>query len=447
MAIDAPPAPRKLFREEAQAATVQCPACGGPLTLRGFGGIEHVVCPYCGSASSPAEQGPLRVLAEVTRRTRRARRASVLPLYQRGTLDGATWEILGIVWRECRVDDAVYPWQEFLLYNPYLGYRYLVFTMYDQQWSLGEPLAGAPSTSRGFGHRTATFRGKKYKHFQTVTARVTYVEGEFPWQVHAGDEVLAHEYIAPPASISVEETHGEDGQDVAFTMNRYVRAQDVWSAFKMPGKPPEPQGIAPVQPNPWIEGSITTWLSLAALLVVWSVVASVYGQSRSPTLLFGRTQIPIAQAVHEEIEVVGTKATTLELEVRAYPLSNAWASFDVVLAPHDRDTGLAFGVVAESWHGYSDGEAWQEGDASPVTVLGKIEPGRYLLEISPSASTEAGAVTTGLYYDVALRQDIVLLRYVFLALGVILVFPLAYWLMGRFFEGRRWSNSDYASSE
>src|SRR5690606_28709304 len=125
VAVETPPGPRKPFREEAQASTVQCPACGGPLTLRGFGGIEHVVCPYCGSASTPAEHGALRVLAEVTRRTQRARRTSVLPLYRRGTFEGAPWEILGIVWRECRVDGEVYPWQEFLLYNPYRGYRYL----------------------------------------------------------------------------------------------------------------------------------------------------------------------------------------------------------------------------------------------------------------------------------------------------------------------------------
>lgn len=447
MAVETPPGPRKPFREEAQASTVQCPACGGPLTLRGFGGIEHVVCPYCGSASTPAEHGALRVLAEVTRRTQRARRTSVLPLYRRGTFEGAPWEILGIVWRECRVDGEVYPWQEFLLYNPYRGYRYLVFTMYDQQWSIGEPLAGAPSTSQGFGHRTAVFRGKKYKHFQSVTARVTYVEGEFPWQVHVGDDALTHEYIAPPASISVEETRGDDGQDIAFTMNRYVSAEEVWKAFGMPGTPPRPQGIAPNQPNPWVQGSTTTWLSLAALLLLWSAVSLVYVQSRTPKDLFRRTQIPIAQGVHEEIEIVAPRSTTLELEMRAYPLSNAWASFDVVLAPHDRDTGLAFGVLAEYWHGYSDGEAWQEGDVDPVTVLGNIEPGRYLLEITPSASSETGEITTGLHYDVVLRQDVVLLRYVFLALGVILTFPFLYWLMGRFFEGRRWSNSDYAASE
>ena len=99
---------------------MQCPACGGPITLKGFGAIERVVCPYCGSELTPEESGALRLLQAVQRQ----RRPSALPLQARGTLDGVQWEVIGIVWRECRVDGIVYPWQEFLLFNPYKGYRW-----------------------------------------------------------------------------------------------------------------------------------------------------------------------------------------------------------------------------------------------------------------------------------------------------------------------------------
>ena len=39
------PAPTKLFREEAQTGAIECPACGAPITLRGFGGVQEVACP------------------------------------------------------------------------------------------------------------------------------------------------------------------------------------------------------------------------------------------------------------------------------------------------------------------------------------------------------------------------------------------------------------------
>src|SRR6187402_675266 len=89
----------KLFREPAQAHAVQCPACGGPITLRGFGAVEQVSCPFCGTDLAPEESGALSVL----RAAQRQRRPSALPLQARGTFDGHEWEIIGIVWRECRV--------------------------------------------------------------------------------------------------------------------------------------------------------------------------------------------------------------------------------------------------------------------------------------------------------------------------------------------------------
>ena len=98
-----PPAP-KLFREPARTAPVQCPACGGPITLRGFGAIEQVSCPYCGSELRPQDSGALQIL----RQAQRARQASALPLYTRGTLDGIEWELIGIVWRQCVVDGIAY---------------------------------------------------------------------------------------------------------------------------------------------------------------------------------------------------------------------------------------------------------------------------------------------------------------------------------------------------
>ena len=79
-----PHGPRKLFREEAQTGAVACPACGGPITLHGFGAIERVNCPYCGSECTPQESGELQLLQQAMRQ----RRQSALPLHQRCTFDG-----------------------------------------------------------------------------------------------------------------------------------------------------------------------------------------------------------------------------------------------------------------------------------------------------------------------------------------------------------------------
>ena len=81
MAAQAPSAPRKLFREEAQTGAVNCPSCGGPIELHGFGAVEQVNCPYCGSELAPEDSGDLQIVQAA----QRARRESALPLHARGS--------------------------------------------------------------------------------------------------------------------------------------------------------------------------------------------------------------------------------------------------------------------------------------------------------------------------------------------------------------------------
>jgi Domain of unknown function (DUF4178) len=443
MAAHAPQAPRKLFREPAQTQAVQCPACGGPITLRGFGAIEQVSCPYCGSELRPEDSGALALLRQVQRQ----RQASVLPLYARGTLEGIESEIIGIIWRQCTVDGITYPWQEFLLYNPYHGYRWLIYQMTDGHWSLGQALPGAPKAIAS-GHKSVVFKRKTYKHFQTSTAQVVYVEGEFPWQVHHGDQAVTHDYVAPPTGLSIEQQASEDGgADVNFTRMGHVEPAQVWKAFGQKGSPPPTSGVGTLQPNPWLRGGKLLWLSFAALLVLWLGASWLYLQGRTNKVVFEKHDLTM-EPFSQEVEIGKTgETTTLDLRFSAQPLSNAWAYVDVMLISQSSEEAIGIGATAEEWHGVEGGESWREGDQSETVHVGGVPGGKYLLQIVPQAGAEVGQPSpTDLKLSVRVRQDVVLLRYLVLPLLVILAFPFLNFLFGRIFEGRRWSKSDYAPS-
>ena len=445
MAAQAPSAPRKLFREEAQTGATNCLACGGPIELRGFGAVEQVSCPYCGTELTPEDSGELAIV----QRAERARRQSALPLHARGTIDGHDFEIIGIMWRECRVDGVVYPWQEFLLHNPYVGYRYLMFTMTDGSWAIGEVLGGAPRLETGFGHRKVTFEKTKYKHFQTSVASVSYVEGEFPWQVRVGDQAVAHDFIEPPFCMSIEEASSEDGQDVNFTKMRHIEGAEVWSAFKLQGNPPKTSGVAMLQPNPYKKGRAVTWILLAVMLVAWLVAAITYVDGRSNTVVFNENGVRTLDPITEEVQIGSEGITTLEFEFRAGGLSNAWAYAEVMLISQESEEAIGFGATAEEWHGVSGGESWNEGNQSPTVTLGKVPAGKYLLQIKPSAGQQGAQANTppaGLSLSYTLKQNVVLARYIVLPFFIILGFPIFFWLLGRIFEGRRWANSDYVTT-
>ncbi len=451
MAAQAPSAPRKLFREEAQTGAINCPSCGGPIELHGFGAVEQVNCPYCGSELAPQDSGDLQIVQAA----QRARRQSALPLHARGTFPspkGGTpeeFEIIGIMWRECRVDGVVYPWQEFLLYNPYIGYRYLVFTMTDGAWTIGQTLDGAPQLETGFGHRKVSFAREKFKHFQTSVAVVSYVEGEFPWQARVGDQAVAHDFVNPPFSLSIEEATTEAGQDVNFTKMRHIEGAAVWAAFKAPGSPPRTSGVAMNQPNPYKQNRAFTWILLAVMLVAWLVASIMYVEGRSNATVLSESGRSVTEPISQEIEI-GTKGelTTLEFEFRVGGLSNAWAYAEVMLISQETEDAIGFGATAEDWHGVADGESWREGDASPTVTVGKVPGGKYLLQITPSAGQQAAGslAPSGLQLAYTLRQNVVLGRYIAVPFFIIFGFPIVFWLMGRLFEGRRWSNSDYVSS-
>lgn len=436
-------APRKLFREPAQTEAVQCPACGGPITLRGFGAIEQVSCPYCGSELQPQDSGPLLLMQQAQRQ----RQLSALPLYARGTIDGTEHEIIGIVWRQCVVDGITYPWQEFLLYNPYTGYRWLVYQMTDGHWTIGEALPGAPKAGGG-GHKSVSFKKKTYKHFQTSRAQVSYVEGEFPWQVHHGDAAVAHDYVAPPEGLSIEQQSSADGgADVNFTRMHHIEPKTVWKAFGCKGSPPPTSGVGTLEPNPWVRGGKLLWASFAALLVLWVGASWLYANGRETKVAFEKHDLGM-EPFSQEIELgKAGKMTTLDVQFSAQPLSNAWAYADVMLISQASEEAIGIGVTAEEWHGVEGGESWSEGSRSQTVTVGGVEGGKYLLQIVPQAGAATGKpAPTDIKMSVRIEQDVVLWRYVLLPFLMIIAFPFINFVLGRTFEARRWSKSDYAPS-
>lgn len=104
------------------SARFDCTACGGPLTLRAVGISETLACPHCGAvldARDPRHQ----VLAKY-----RVKLGAPLKIQigTRGTLRGDELEVVGHQRRAVRYWGVIYSWEEYLLWNPYKGFRWMV---------------------------------------------------------------------------------------------------------------------------------------------------------------------------------------------------------------------------------------------------------------------------------------------------------------------------------
>lgn len=428
--------PTKLFREEGKTGAIECPGCGAPITLRGFGVVEQVACGYCGTVCKPEAGGNLDVLQQAQRQ----HRPSVLPIGQRGELDGISWEILGITWREVVADGVTYPWQEFLLFNPYEGFRWLIYNMADGVWSFGGALPGAPEMRGGMAP-IAVYAGESYKHFSSGDARTTYVEGEFPWQVLAGDVASTNDYVCPPKLISIEVQRTAEGSDVNFTKMRPITAAEVWAAFRMSGSPPDTAGIHPAAINP----HESKFFVVAAVLLFagWVAALMVYGLGRDSEQVYkGTIQNGVVLTQELEIGAPG-KLSNLEISVRAMGMNNSWAAAEILLVDTKTEEATAVGVDLEYYSGVDGGESWTEGSIRKKLVIGGIEGGSYMLQVTPQFDTSGDPADA---LELVITRDVPMYRYMFVPLFVIIAFPAFNYLRRAAFETKRWASSDHAVS-
>jgi hypothetical protein len=118
-----------------------CPACGGPLELRAEGATETLACPHCGAvlnARDPRHQILARYRAKL-------KVPPAIPIGARGVLRGLDMQVVGFQRRAVRYSGVIYGWEEYLLWNPYRGYRWLVQS--DGHWLLMKTVLDDPQAA------------------------------------------------------------------------------------------------------------------------------------------------------------------------------------------------------------------------------------------------------------------------------------------------------------
>lgn len=378
-------APAKAHREPASTAAIACPSCGGPLTLRGFGAIEQVTCSYCGSTLRPDDNDGLSLVTEANRR----RWPSNIELYERCRLEGVEWEVLGILWRSSQPGDEESTWQEFLLFNPYRGYQWLIYSPSEGAYSLAVPMSGLPD----FVAKKAKYQGKSYRFFWGYPAIVVYVEGEFPWQIRVGDRSECDDFVLGSSSLGIEYAFDEGGEveDIAASSTRWIDASDVYAAFgKAPSDAPMVQGSPMLEPNPYTTSWKRMRLAAPVLIFIW-FFSGVIGEAltKKQTVIEGEGEYLSSSSLQEiknhDIEIKGHffLPTELTLEFGVYGLDkDRWTRAKFQFAPVDG---------GDSRYGFVNATNWElptlthQGNflAVPASVdYTSIPSGKYHLQVS-----------------------------------------------------------------
>lgn len=428
------------------AAQLNCPNCGGPLELRAPDQTERVTCPNCGSLLD-VNQGQLRYL----KRLERKGPPPSIPLGATAEFESQPQTVIGFMVRSVEFEGVRYYWQEYLLYNPAIGFRWLVES--DGHWSYVKSVPpGEVFESNG-----ANYGGKRFKIFQDATARVEFVEGEFYWKVSVGEMARATDYVAAPLMLSKEipvqqaaRSGALQSEEVNWSLGTYTPLKEIEKKFSV--NLPSPHTVAPNQP--WKNGKIYGyWAAFMVVAIFAGIVmfvaaprARVFAQSYTLTPQASPTPAP-GENANEKMQVIFTDPIQLSgrRNIRVTGganVDNNWVYVAGDLINDETGFVQSFELPIEYYYGVEDGESWSEGDKEQTVYLPSVPEGRYTMRLEAQwESTNPSAAPPQL--TVRVEQGVPRGLNMILLLVALSILPILSAFRHFGFERRRWADSAF----
>ena len=416
----------RLEKEAAGSDALNCPACGAALELQAAGQTMRALCGHCGSLLDTSHP-QLKYIEQAIS----AQPTLIIPIGQRGRFDGVDYACIGFVRRK---DAEGYSWQEYLLFNPFAGFRWLV--TYDGHWSWITLLQEEPRIVDSL----PVHDGQGYRLFTSGSATVTEVWGEFYWAVRLGERTLLSDYIAPPNILSSEQY--PELTEVTWSQGHYLEPSVVFSAFGLTGPPRERTSTYLNQPNPHAEkGRTLRWL-LPVFGILWLLISLISAGTKANESAF-REKFTFDLSgtnktrVSAPFRIAGSHPQSLQFDFIA-PVNQSWVELDVDLVNTQTKAVRELSLGAEYWSGVDEGESWSEGDRQATELIPAVEPGEYQLVMDIDGSPELGQAE----FSIEITRDVMIWSNVLLGLVLLFAYPLFRWIREHAFERERWSLSD-----
>jgi hypothetical protein len=340
------------------------------------------------------------------------------------------YEVIGFLQRA----DSESTWSEYLLFNPWHGFEWLVTA--NGHWSFVHRCPEIADLSSP----TIQYAGRQFILYARDKATVTAVLGEFYWKIRLGEKAVLTDYIDPPAVLSKESY--PDLQEFTWSMGEYIDPAIVAAAFNVKDIP-KPSGLYLNQPNPYIvrwKGVRIIALLAVVIFTAIQIITASHAKRKvdyDVDLVFQRDN-PDKIVVSPKFNIEGSQQM-VEIEADSR-LDNNWLEFDLELVNANTRQVYPASMEIEHYHGFDEDGAWSEGSGNNSVAISAVPPGEYYLTIEPSSDPS----TTRMPYHVALSSGGVFWSNYFFGLLLILAYPIYLLLRRSGFENLRWAESDYS---
>ena len=427
------------------AAQLNCPNCAGPLELRAPDRTERVTCPNCNSLLD-VNQGQLQFLKALEKPWFQP----LIPLGSTGDVPEGKMTLIGAMARSVTIEGTQYFWSEYLLYNPQVGFRWLVHS--DNHWNY---VMAVPPGEVVESEKSATYKGKHYKIFQDAPAKVEVVLGEFYWKVETGEQVRGRDFVSAPYMLSkeVSTVYVSDPDDatqtkratgeINWSLGTYIPVSQIEKTFSVTGLP-RPSNVAPNQPYKhwWV---YKYWLLFIGIVLLAGFLALITSGSTKEVFSQTVTLPPLPNADGTQVffsnpfELAGRRNIKI---IGESPVQNAWVYLEGDLINDETGVVQSFPIEISYYQGVEDGESWTEGGQRDSATTSSMPGGRYILRLEGQwEKWQEPAVVA-----VKIEQNVTHGFNLILALIALSIGPIVMGIYHISFERRRWSESMFSSS-
>jgi hypothetical protein len=441
---------------------VNCDNCGTGLDLLGGGRVASTFCGYCGSELDPNDN--YRVVRQLQDQQRPG---SPFSIGMSGTIRGVKWTIIGTIGMGEYHDGKSWHWAEHQLYSPTHGYAWLTFenrmatfsrrVRLQQSFPIYsenelEEMENAPNPWRF--HKT-------FKYYESGTAIIESLQGEFSWKPSLGDARYTHFY-APTFYLSRQLFFGQPkgphyGYEVSVPLDEegringeketdeitYLDSEEIECEFGLEEGVLRRNVKHPLRP--WTKRPTLSFASVVAIVFLFITLFAWFGINEDrPTVTRGTIDVrDLPKEIPFDISTMG-RGVEILLETDA---RNAWGWVEAgVYDPQDIPL-FEVGREVEYYEGVEGGEQWDEGSRRTRVRFRAETTGAFTLELDvPERGiwTEGnGAVQDITTVKYSIREDMVAAKWLgftaLLFLCIAVIAPLTRMAI----HHDNWSGSDW----
>ncbi|MBO6602986.1 MAG: DUF4178 domain-containing protein [Roseicyclus sp.] len=424
-------------------SSINCTQCGAGLGVLGGGRVRTHVCGYCGAVLDA--QDKYRILTSIGNRDHPF---SPVNIGMTATIEGADFTVIGTLGMIETYRGETWRWTEHQLFSPTHGYAWLsyesgAFVFTRKLRDLPSPMwIGTAQVERAESPPRARLNDGHYRYYETSTARIDFMEGEFNWLPKLGESKTAVTLMSREAmlSYSFSRNEREVERSILLPTERICAQLGIDPATIRVTEPHPLTPFKPLKDEGFLRAALLGFAALALFLTLalWMLPGDrVLNVDRVPVRDLPQTYDFTLTSTDQLVRV------DLQSDV-----SNAYALFSTEILNAAGEPVVEGMRAAQYYSGTDGGERWSEGSRRAHYLFRPADTGvhRITLDLEEAESWQGNHSPLS-YVTISVRQKVTTSLWMGAMTVVFLLGALA--LQGRYalYEKRRWSGSDWTDED